>query len=579
MIATDAQIAAGTSVDNFEKNYKAVQRYLTEDISGVNNWVKDMIDAGYALETATGFEFNVDNMEQFAAAMGRSAEFAEYMLMSLKDAGYEIDLSVLADEFANDFQSIDYMASDAGLQVKALVDEMTELANTGIDVSSGAEAAAQALEQLSETDPNFDATDLINQLNEIGNYSGFHIDPKTFEVSYKNATKDIEDYAKDHPVELEVKASDIGLKGEETIRKFVGDNAERDLATYKRALETVQDAQKNNTESLDGYIDKINEFSQEDFDNIIFGNGALEEGSAGQLETTIDGLISSLGLSQQEAIGLMQVLHDMGLIDIEPEIEVDDDEVDSAKKKVEELNAEVEKPVEKKINASVETGTPEVQSTAAHSTTAHMVTDSGTGNAKAGATAVHNQEIVQTVKTVLASGSITPEELKAMSEIQLNDQFAEYDVEVKGEEDLELVQNTIDSISGSDGFDFVVKIDQSQFETLTSSEKETNVTVNTSEANSAIDDLNAKLESIPDGEADVNVHTADALTKIGNVRNKLNELSGMAVAPSVTVADGASSVLSGISSMLTSLNGRKATTIIETQHVTTRVSNAGGHVI
>ena len=357
LIATNAQRGTDEAVLHFKENYDAIQKYMTENADGVHQWVDDIrkLAPEYIKLNKAGEEFlDIDSMEKFSTQMGRSKEFAEAMLMAMKDAGYEINLKVVGDEFANSFKDIDYMATNAGQQVKGLVNEMQDLAESGIDVSSGAEEATNALNQLSVADPNFDATELLDQLNAIGNYNGFNIainpDTGQFEISFREVAQEIREQYKKEPIKIPLTAGELGEKDKgsasEVVRTFVGDDAEELKKNYVDTFEAISKAEKDSTVSLKEYADKINEFSQEDFDNIVWGDNQLAEGSAGQLEGVLDGLISSLGISQDQAISLMQVLHDMGLIEIEPTMDVDASDVETAKEEIESI------PEEKEVKVS-----------------------------------------------------------------------------------------------------------------------------------------------------------------------------------------------------------------------------------
>jgi len=103
-------------------------------------------------------------------------------------------------------------------------------------------------------------------------------------------------------------------------------------------------------------------------------------------------------------------------------------------------------------------------------------------------------------------------------------------------------------IAATDGFDFVVKLDQSTIDALTSTDKTVNVNTDTAQQN--ISNLTSSIENIPDGETTVDANTASASEKLYNIGAKIDEVSGMVAHPSVVLSDNASSPLSSIQSML-----------------------------
>lgn len=80
-----------TDENNFLENIGRAERYLTEDASGMQNFVADLENAGLAaLDSATQqWTFNIDDYEDAANRMGISTEFMLDMFGRLNDAGLE----------------------------------------------------------------------------------------------------------------------------------------------------------------------------------------------------------------------------------------------------------------------------------------------------------------------------------------------------------------------------------------------------------------------------------------------------------------------------------------------------------
>lgn len=201
LIATNAEVDTEDAIINFEKNYERMSKYLTEDTSGVHKWVDDMTEKAskFVKMGKDGVEFfDVDNMKEFADLMGTSTEMAEYMLMAMKDAGYNVDISRIGDEFSRTFDTIEGTEANAKQLIKNLVADMKEAAGSGVDISTSADAAAESFQRL--RDAGVDEKwirEQIGILNDLGKDNGFHIDPQTLEVTTKVDRAELDEAEKD----------------------------------------------------------------------------------------------------------------------------------------------------------------------------------------------------------------------------------------------------------------------------------------------------------------------------------------------------------------------------------------------
>ena len=463
LLATEAQIKNGTYADSdvFKTNYEASKRYLTEDASGVHNWFKDMVEqtkkltdeekeaygAWAEFDEATGEgSINVKDMEKFAEAMGRSKEFAQDMLMAMNDAGYVVDLSVIGDDFANSFADIDYTANNAAQIVSNLIDEMDGLAKTGIDVSGGAEAAANALKQLS--DSGFDVTDILAHLNEIGAKNGFKVNDD-FSVDFV------------HPIEksIDEAVEEVNNKEVKLSPKYEIEESEIENATQKLKDKFGDNLEKAIEDS------GITKYKLSDLLAIDHHDNDL---SAGEAE--LESFAETLGLTWDQCNALLAALVELGLVEVDPDVETEG--VEEAKEEVEELKTEAEEPI--------------------IITTQHLAESSNQAR-----TANHQaelqdrvQHIKQIVTTEVAQGSITPEEIKQMDDSEISMHFG-----VTGTEEIQQVKDLADQLSNQET-DYTVKIDQTQINGILDAIKETHeAPVNVEMNTDAWDTFKAEVEA------------------------------------------------------------------------------------
>ena len=101
-----------TAILSYEESLQRVGKYLTEDASGVHTFWNDAIALGdkfgVTLDDNEGYILTgINNMEEFADAMGVTTEFAENMVLALHDAGQrDIDLSMISDGIRNDLSQL-----------------------------------------------------------------------------------------------------------------------------------------------------------------------------------------------------------------------------------------------------------------------------------------------------------------------------------------------------------------------------------------------------------------------------------------------------------------------------------------
>lgn len=340
LIATNDQLQDKTgwaAIEAYETNREAVKRYLTEDVTGVDNWVDDMVSKSKELgeEWATldeqgNYTFNVQDMEKFATAMGRSTEFAEYMLMAMKDANYDIDISRIDDEFSRTFNNISGTEANAAQQVKNLVTEMQNVALAGGDISQGAEAAGSALMRMREAGVSDDVIDsLVEELNLLGEFNGFHIDPKTLEVTTTVDTNEIDE---------------VDENISKPRRLMVEYGVEED--SVKEAHNTIMSHWKGNEENIRYATKALSDYTAEELLAIKHNDGAWSDG-----EKEIEAFAETLGLPLDQVNALIIALEEMGMLKPEVSAEVNTDDAES---KVETLREKLSKPFKAIVEATTQ---------------------------------------------------------------------------------------------------------------------------------------------------------------------------------------------------------------------------------
>lgn len=241
------------AVLNYEENSKRFERYLTEDSSGLHNFVDDALAKSQELGNefvALGENgekiFNIDDMNAFADSMGMNTQMAENMLLALNDAGYNIDLSMIGDSFRESLSTIDLTANNAGQQVQNVITRMGELASAGVDVSESVQPIAESLQALSEN--GVDVSGMVEQLNEIGELNGFEIDPQTLEVEVKQTGKTPAEIAAE--AEGQTATMDVEVNEVEGEKVPIEENAEKTVVVNETPGQQLEETQETTTATV-----------------------------------------------------------------------------------------------------------------------------------------------------------------------------------------------------------------------------------------------------------------------------------------------------------------------------------------
>lgn len=342
-----------TDATNFAENYAKAARYLTEDSSGVQNFLKDLSaktdDAGNALasfNSKTGeWTYNIKDVAQAAQDMGIGTEFLMDMFGRLEDYGAhnnffssveegEQHINDVVDKLTTAQMELAKLesqgANESALSAKrAEIEQYTQdlkdsqgllndfVASAGEREYEQAQNAIETIENMAEArkqalaDGFSEDSDYIQKLdksiqdfakeNEIEIDADFNVTDESKE-KVKNILKDI--YGKgtiENPLDR-----DFGSTG----KSF--ENAEK----YGQIVEKIQEQTVAGNEALASYFKTLGDFSKGQLEGINLFDGAYDSDALQPAEQALDGIMSTLQISKEEATQLVNVLADMGLIKI-----------------------------------------------------------------------------------------------------------------------------------------------------------------------------------------------------------------------------------------------------------------------
>ena len=109
-----------------------------------------------------------------------------------------------------------------------------------------------------------------------------------------------------------------GSPSEQVLGVFDGDQAEQTANRYNQILNAVDEASHKTSADIANDFATLKEYTQEDLENITFGDGQYQEGLE-NAESAIDDILSKLNLSQEDASTLIDILSKLGLINVDIE--------------------------------------------------------------------------------------------------------------------------------------------------------------------------------------------------------------------------------------------------------------------
>lgn len=344
---------------NFAENYAKAARYLTEDESGVKAFLNDLSSKGLAdfNEESQQWSYNVKDMAEAAKQMGMGKDFMSNMFGRLEDYGFhnnvisdaEDGVLKLSDAYSNLAESEarleDLKKNDptnttaieqAEKEVSGYKQDIDEL---GTNLKEVASHTAENYNRELETAKNqmktlADERERILKSNEYGDNTQAVADYMQSQIDQLGQNYGLDSSTLQQQAEQAAKAYSDALQNA-TIENPVTPDFGEDTASadaYASAVDKVQQANKDNNQTLSDSIKTLQQYNSEQIKGIDLLDGAYDSDELKPAEQALDNICQSLGLTSEEAGLLGQVLESMGII----KPEVDDSEVKQAKTDAEE---------------------------------------------------------------------------------------------------------------------------------------------------------------------------------------------------------------------------------------------------
>lgn len=122
-----------------EDYFNRAERYLTEDISGIYNFLDDAValDKGWVTNVNGQYDIAIDDLNKFAEDMDMSLSFVTDMLLATSEAwDFDVDFSSLSEGLVDGLNALDPASENARTNLEDFRRTIEELDNAGYDTTN-----------------------------------------------------------------------------------------------------------------------------------------------------------------------------------------------------------------------------------------------------------------------------------------------------------------------------------------------------------------------------------------------------------------------------------------------------------
>ena len=368
---------------NFAENYGKAVRYLTEDRTGVDNFLADLKAKGMASydKSDDRWSFNIDNMDKAAQSMGIGTEFMKANFGRLRDYGIDNNFISSTEEGISRVKELSLALAEEEKRLDSLDDN---LATNDTTRSASQKKIAQYKEDLKETTENLSeyyGEDYTQQA--AADFDGAAIAVQQLDKSIDKVKKDStltaaeknsmisKMIAEQTELAAEQYSSIEDLRNHDT--SSLTEGLDTDSSATVSAIEQINQAYEDQNTDVTDLIDTLSQYSAEQLEGIDFNDGKWDE-QLGDAEKAVESLCDKLGLTKDQTQEVIEALKEAGKLkdstdssdessdteEIKNEakeaqedfnsltgksykIDLDTTDLDTAHKQVEDLSSEVDK--------------------------------------------------------------------------------------------------------------------------------------------------------------------------------------------------------------------------------------------
>lgn len=305
---------------NFAENYGKAVRYLTEDKTGVNNFLADLKSKGMASydDASKRWSFDIDNMSKAARSMGISKEFMSANFGRLRDYGIDNNFIASIEEGIDRTQELTSALSDEQKRLEEL--KNTDSTNTTA-ISASEDKVNKYKQDLKETYDNMESYSEDAAQNAIDNFNSSAMGAQAYEEEIKRVQKNDQltnDQRNAAINQLKAKQEELAASAGTTVEALLGtdvsslmDGIITDSASVTTALDGINKAYEEQNTDVTSLVDTLGKYTSEQLEGIDFNDGKWDT-ELGDAEKAVESLCEKLGLTKDQARSVIEALKEAG---------------------------------------------------------------------------------------------------------------------------------------------------------------------------------------------------------------------------------------------------------------------------
>ena len=305
---------------NFAENYGKAVRYLTEDKTGVNNFLADLKAKGMASYDKTNdrWSFDIDNMSEAARSMGISKEFMSANFGRLRDYGIDNNFISSTEEGIDRVQELTSALSDEQKRLEEL--KNTDSTNTNA-ISASEDKVNKYKQDLKETYDNMGDYSEDAAQSAVDNFNSAAMGVQSYQEAIDRVQKNenLTEAQRTSAInQLIAKQEELAATYGTTVEELLGtdvsslmDGVITDSASVTTALDGINKAYEDQNTDVTSLIDTLSQYTADELGNIDFNDGKWDE-QLGDAEKAVESLCEKLGLTKDQAQAVIDALEQAG---------------------------------------------------------------------------------------------------------------------------------------------------------------------------------------------------------------------------------------------------------------------------
>lgn len=305
---------------NFAENYGKAVRYLTEDKTGVNNFLADLKSKGMASydDASKRWSFDIDDMSKAARSMGISKEFMSANFGRLRDYGIDNNFISSTEEGIDRVQELTSALSDEQKRLEEL--KNTDSTNTTA-ITASEDKVNKYKQDLKETYDNMGDYSEDAAQTAVDNFNSAAMGVQSYQNAIENVKKNenLTEAQRTSAInQLIAKQEELAATYGTTVKELLGadvsslmDGIITDSASVTTALDGINKAYEEQNTDVTSLVDTLGKYTSEQLEGIDFNDGKWDT-ELGDAEKAVESLCEKLGLTKDQARSVIEALKEAG---------------------------------------------------------------------------------------------------------------------------------------------------------------------------------------------------------------------------------------------------------------------------